>query len=80
MVLLVFRQQDLVGNKGDPYGYGRIARGFIEHGFDKLTRRAASLYPEFIAVVYRLGGGDFAVELLQCALHAGTCLLALTIG
>ena len=65
MVLIFFQFQNLVVNAGDPYEYGKIARGFVEHGFTKMTRRAASLYPEFIAVVYRLGGSDYVVILLQ---------------
>jgi len=80
MVFGVFRHQSLVANAGDPYSYGEIARGFVQHGFTTLTRRAASLYPELIAVVYRLGGNDFAVVLLQCFLHAGTCLLVFSLG
>jgi 4-amino-4-deoxy-L-arabinose transferase-like glycosyltransferase len=80
MVFGVFRQQSLVANSGDPYHYGDIARGFVQHGFTALTRRAASLYPELIAVVYRLGGNDLAVVLLQCCLHVGTCLLVFSLG
>jgi 4-amino-4-deoxy-L-arabinose transferase-like glycosyltransferase len=80
MVFLVFRNQSMVANSGDPYTYGEIARGFVEHGFTTLTRRAASLYPEMIAVVYRVGGGNLAVVLLQCLMHAGTCLLVFSIG
>jgi 4-amino-4-deoxy-L-arabinose transferase-like glycosyltransferase len=80
MVLGVFRLQSLVANAGDPYSYGQIARGFVQHGFTTLTRRAASLYPELIALVYRLGGNDFAVVLLQCCLHVGTCLLVFSLG
>jgi 4-amino-4-deoxy-L-arabinose transferase-like glycosyltransferase len=80
MVFGVFRQQSLVANYGDPYHYGEIARGFVQHGFTTLTRRAASLYPELIALVYRLGGNDFAVVLLQCLLHGGTCLLVFSLG
>ncbi len=80
MVFLVFRQQSLVANSGDPYHYGEIARGFVQHGFTTLTRRAASLYPEWLAVIYRLGGNDFAVVLLQCLLHVGTCLLVFSLG
>ena len=45
-----------------------------------MTRRAASLYPEFIALVYRLGGNDLAVVLLQCLLLMGTSLLAFSLG
>jgi 4-amino-4-deoxy-L-arabinose transferase-like glycosyltransferase len=80
MVFLVFRNQSLVANSGDPYTYGEIARGFVQHGFTSLSRRAASLYPELIAVVYRLGGGNLAVVLLQCSMHAGTCLLVFSLG
>jgi 4-amino-4-deoxy-L-arabinose transferase-like glycosyltransferase len=80
MVFGVFHQQTLVANGGDPYHYGEIARGFVQHGFTTLTRRAASLYPELISLVYRLGGNDIAVVLLQCLLHAGTCLLVFSIG
>lgn len=80
MVFVVFKAQGLVANAGDPYGYGQIARGFVDHGFTTLTRRAASLYPEFIAVVYRFGGDNLAVELFQCLFHTGTCLLAFALG
>ena len=80
MVLLFFQFQNLVVNAGDPYDYGKIARGFVEHGFTKMTRRAASLYPEFIAVVYRLGGSDYVVILLQCLFHAATCVLVFRLG
>lgn len=80
MVFGVFRLQSFVANPGDPYMYGEIARGFVEHGFTNLTRRAASLYPEAIAMVYRLGGSDFTVVLLQCLLHVSTCLLVFSLG
>src|SRR5690242_15626540 len=80
MVFLVFRQQGLVQNAGDPYGYGRIGRGFLEHGFNKLTRRAASLYPHLLALIYFLGGDRLAIQLVQCAFHVGTCLLAFALG
>jgi 4-amino-4-deoxy-L-arabinose transferase-like glycosyltransferase len=80
MVFGVFSHQGLVANYGDPYQYGEIARGFVQHGFTTLTRRAASLYPELIALVYRLGGNDSAVVLLQCLLHAGTCVLVFSLA
>ena len=80
MVLLFYQFQNLVANAGDPYEYGKIARGFVEHGFTKLTRRAASLYPEFIAVVYRLGGSNYVMILLQCLFHAATCVLVFLLG
>ncbi|HEY4215048.1 MAG TPA: glycosyltransferase family 39 protein [Steroidobacteraceae bacterium] len=80
MVFGVFRQQGLVANSGDPYHYGEIAHGLVDHGFTKLTRRAASLYPESLAVVYRLGGNDLVVVLLQSLLQVGTCLLVFSLG
>src|SRR5712675_3440662 len=80
MVLIFFRFQNLVLKTGDPYGYGKIAREFVEHGFTKLTRRAASLYPEFIAFVYRLGGSDDVIIFLQCLFHAATCVLVFQLG
>lgn len=80
LMVVVFRLQTAVLNSGDPYGYAAIARGFVEHGFTKLTRRAASLYPELIAVVYRLGGNDSAVVALHCLMHLGTCLLVFSLG
>jgi 4-amino-4-deoxy-L-arabinose transferase-like glycosyltransferase len=80
MVFVVFRQQALVVNSGDPYHYGEIARGFVQHGFTTLTRRAASLYPELISLIYRLGGDNLAVVILQCFLHVGTCLLVFSLG
>src|SRR5882757_141227 len=75
MVLLVFRRQGLVANAGDPYDYGKIAQGFVREGFTTLTRRAASLYPTFLSFVYRTGAGNGTVQLIQCLLHTGTCVL-----
>jgi 4-amino-4-deoxy-L-arabinose transferase-like glycosyltransferase len=80
MVFFIFRSQAMVDTAGDPYQYGAIARGLVDHGLTKLTRRAATLYPEFIAAVYRIGGGNLTVELIQCLLHAGTCVLAFVIA
>lgn len=80
VVLVFYRLQSSVANAGDPYGYARIARGFVEHGFTTLTRRAASLYPEFIAVVYQLGGNNSVVIFLQCLMHAASCLLVFSLG
>jgi 4-amino-4-deoxy-L-arabinose transferase-like glycosyltransferase len=80
LMVLVFSHQNLVLNPGDPYEFGKIAHGFVEHGFTTLTRRAASLYPEFIAVVYRLGGSDHVIIFLQCLFHAATCVLVFRLG
>lgn len=80
MVTVGFRHQGLVANAGDPYGYGAIAHHFVDHGFDQLTRRAASLYPSFLSIIYGLGFGDIVVQIIHCFLHAGTCTLAFIIG
>ncbi len=80
MVLVFFYFQNLVLKTGDPYEYGKIARELVEHGFTKLTRRAASLYPEFIAVVYRLGGTDRVIIFLQSLFHAATCVVVFRLG
>jgi 4-amino-4-deoxy-L-arabinose transferase-like glycosyltransferase len=80
MVLVVFANQGFVTSPGDPYDYGRIARGFLEHGFDKLTRRSAMLYPHLLAVVYWLGGGNGTVQILHCLFHAGSSVLAFLLG
>jgi 4-amino-4-deoxy-L-arabinose transferase-like glycosyltransferase len=80
MVLVFFHFQNLIANSGDPYEYGKIARGFVEHGFTKLTRRAASLYPELIAIVYWLGGSARVIIVLQCLFHAATCVLVFMLG
>jgi 4-amino-4-deoxy-L-arabinose transferase-like glycosyltransferase len=80
LTVVLFHFQNLVVETVDPYGYGKIARGFVEHGFTKLTRRAASLYPEFIAVVYGLGGSDRVIIFLQCLFHAATCVLVYWLG
>jgi 4-amino-4-deoxy-L-arabinose transferase-like glycosyltransferase len=80
LTVALFYFQNMVVETADPYGYGEIAHGFVEHGFTKLTRRAASLYPEFIAVVYGLGGSDRAIIFLHCLFHAGTCVLVFRLG
>jgi 4-amino-4-deoxy-L-arabinose transferase-like glycosyltransferase len=80
LTVVFFHLQTLVVETADPYGYGKIAHGFVEHGFTKLTRRAASLYPEFIAVVYKFGGSDQVIIFLQCLFHAATCVLAFRLG
>jgi 4-amino-4-deoxy-L-arabinose transferase-like glycosyltransferase len=80
MVFYGFRKQGLVSNAGDPYDYGKIAHGFVEHGFDKVTRRAAMLYPHLLAVIYWLGGSDFVVQLLHVLFHVGTTTLVFLLG
>lgn len=35
MVFGVFGRQGLVANSGDPYHYGEIARGFVQHGLPR---------------------------------------------
>jgi 4-amino-4-deoxy-L-arabinose transferase-like glycosyltransferase len=80
MVVIGFRAQGWVLNAGDPYKYGEIAHGFVEHGFDKVTRRAAMLYPHVLWGIYALGGNDFVVKALHIALFVATCALTFVIG
>jgi 4-amino-4-deoxy-L-arabinose transferase-like glycosyltransferase len=80
MVLFGFERQGFVANAGDPYHYGEIAHGLVEHGFDKVTRRAAMLYPHLLAVIYWSGGTDFAAQLVHCVFHVLTCILVFAIG
>ena len=80
VAFLAFPTQGFVDNDRDPYLYGKIARGLLDHGLTRLTRRAASLYPEFIALIYWAGGGNLTVVLIQCLLHASTCVLAFWLG
>lgn len=72
--------QGVVANPGDPYHYKEIALHFTEHGFDKLTRRAAMLYPHVLWLIYELGGGDFVIQLLHVAFHVATCCLVFSMG
>lgn len=80
MVVVGFEHQSLVANAGDPYGYGQIARGLVEHGFDKVTRRAAMLYPHLLAAIYWSGGTDSVALMFHCLFHAGTSMLVFVIG
>jgi 4-amino-4-deoxy-L-arabinose transferase-like glycosyltransferase len=80
MILFLFRKQGLVANAGDPYDYGKIAHGFVEHGFDRLTRRSAMLYPHVLWIIYGLGGNDIVVQVMHSLLHMGTAVLTCVIG
>ena len=70
----------VVANPGDPYHYKEIALYFTEHGFDKLTRRAAMLYPHVLWLIFELGGGNFVIQLMHVAFHVATCCLVFSIG
>lgn len=70
----------VVANPGDPYHYKEIALHFTEHGFDKLTRRAAMLYPHVLWLIYELGGGDLTIQLLHVAFHVATACLVFSMG
>lgn len=80
LMVFVFPLQGFIANPGDPYGFGAIARGLADHGLVKLTRRGTGLYPEFIAVIYRLGGSNMIVIIIQCVMHIATSLLAFSLG
>jgi len=79
-VFVGFRSQDLVDTRFDPYYFGKmgasLARGDGFLPFGTLIKRRAPLYPLTIGGVYWLfGERPTLILLLQCLLHAGTCLL-----
>ncbi|MFT3925222.1 MAG: glycosyltransferase family 39 protein [Myxococcales bacterium] len=76
LVLLGLRQDPV----GDPYSYGSIAHGLAEHGFDKVTRRAAMLYPHMLWGLYEIGLGDATMLLLHVVMHVGSCVLTFRIA
>lgn len=85
MVFLFFPVQSLVDARFDPYFFGEmgksIARGDGFLPFGTLIKRRAPLYPLVIGGVYFVFGEiPRLIQLLQCALHAGTCLLAFDLG
>jgi 4-amino-4-deoxy-L-arabinose transferase-like glycosyltransferase len=79
MVLLGFERPSFA-NPGDPYHYGEIARGLVERGFDKVTRRAAMLYTHVLAIIYWSGGTDRVAQMLHCLFHTGTSMLVFLMG
>ncbi len=79
-VFVGFRSQELVDTRFDPYYFGKmgasLARGDGFLPFGSLIKRRAPLYPLTIGGVYWLfGERPTLILLLQCFLHAGTCLL-----
>lgn len=80
MLFFAFDRQSFVVRVADPYHYGEIAQGFLQHGFDRVTRRAAMLYPHLIWLIYWAGGNDVVVQLLQCVMHAASSVLTFVIA
>lgn len=85
MVFLGFRAQGFVSTKPDPYYFGEMGKslargeGFAPHGI--LIHRRAPLYPLAIGALYTMFGEHLlSVELFQCLLFAGTCLLVFDMG
>jgi 4-amino-4-deoxy-L-arabinose transferase-like glycosyltransferase len=77
---MVFLGVEGSGRAADPYHYGEIARRLLEHGFDRVSRRSAMLYPHLLAAIYWFGGTDFFVQLLHCVFHTGTTVLVFLLG
>ena len=80
VIVFGFRAQRFVDTRFDPYFFGKmgasIARGDGFMPFGNLIQRRAPLYPLLIGGVYWVfGEKPLVVLLLQCILHAGTCLL-----
>jgi 4-amino-4-deoxy-L-arabinose transferase-like glycosyltransferase len=78
VVFVVFPSQQLVSNAHDPYEFSNmgkaIARGEGFHG--EMLGRRAPLYPMFVGAIYFVfGEHEVLVQLAQCLLLAGICLL-----
>jgi 4-amino-4-deoxy-L-arabinose transferase-like glycosyltransferase len=85
MVLVAFPKQGLVDTRFDPYYFGEMGKslargeGFLPYG--NLIQRRAPLYPLLIGGLYWVfGEHPLLVQLVQCLLLAGTCLLVYDIG
>ena len=80
VVFFGFRSQRFVSTSFDPYFFGKMGAS-IAHGdgfmpFGTLIQRRAPLYPLAVGGIYWVFGEQpMLVLLLQCVLHAGTCLL-----
>lgn len=77
-VFVIFPSQSLVANQPDPYEFSAlgkaIARGEGFHG--QMLGRRAPLYPLVLGAIYFVfGAHEWIVQLLQCFLLAGICLL-----
>lgn len=80
VVFYGFGAQRFVNTSFDPYYFGKmgasLARGDGFLPFGTLIQRRAPLYPLMIGGIYWVfGERPVLVLLLQCVLHAGTCLL-----
>jgi 4-amino-4-deoxy-L-arabinose transferase-like glycosyltransferase len=78
VVFVIFPSQSLVSNQHDPYEFSAlghaIARGEGFHG--QLLGRRAPLYPMLLGTIYFVfGDHEWLVQVVQCLMLAGTCLL-----
>ncbi len=77
-VFVIFPSQTLVANQPDPYEFSAlgkaIARGEGFHG--EMLGRRAPLYPMVLGAIYFVfGEHEVIVQLIQCLMLAGICLL-----
>jgi 4-amino-4-deoxy-L-arabinose transferase-like glycosyltransferase len=85
-VFLIWRNQSVVAQTNDIYKFADLGRNIAEgHGLQftggSPTIRRAPLYPAFIALLYLIFGvHPLVIQVAQCLLAAGTCLLAFEIG
>ena len=85
MTLIVWRAQRFVSTHPDPYAYEAMGRSVL-HGqgfgpYGSVLNRRGPLYPLFIAGLYFVcGERPLMLQLAQCALFAGICLLAYDMG
>lgn len=85
MVFVVFRSQDMVSTRFDPYFFGEmgksLARGEGFSAYGSLIKRRAPLYPAMIGAIYSLfGERPVLIQILQCLLLAATCALVYDLG
>ena len=78
VVFVIFPRQNLVANQADPYEFSAlghaIARGEGFHG--QMLGRRAPLYPMVLGAIYFVfGDHEWLVQIAQCLMLAGTCLL-----
>jgi 4-amino-4-deoxy-L-arabinose transferase-like glycosyltransferase len=78
VVFVIFPSQGLVSNQPDPYAFSalgkQIARGEGFHG--EMLGRRAPLYPLVVGGIYFVfGEHEWVVQLAQCLMLAGICLL-----
>jgi 4-amino-4-deoxy-L-arabinose transferase-like glycosyltransferase len=85
-VLVIWRRQPMVAQANDIYAFADLGRNLasgngLRFSNGPLTTRRAPGYPALIAILYLIfGSSPLVIQLAQCVLVAGTCLLVFEIG